>query len=184
MLTLLIRTSLSDSYLPADEKKTPDSSYLPADEKKAPDRWQKMRAGHPVTALHPTLACDQDCSISRSHCPTAHEYKYSRLVRMQTSVKEGANVETGTAKCLRQQRWLVRMQTAVKEGANVETGTRKVSATTELVRHSDAGPGARAARPHTHLRTPRGLASSLHTPISNSERFQTLFFSRPVIQMK
>ena len=97
---------------------------------------------------------DQDCSISRSQCPTAHEYKYSRLVRMQTSVKEGANVETGTAKCPRRRSWLVRMQTAVKQGANVETGTRKVSATTELVGHSDAGPGAQAARPHTHLCIP------------------------------
>ena len=82
------------------------------------------------------------------------------------------------AKCPRRRSWLVRMQTAVKKGANVETGTRKVSATTELVRHSDAGPGARAVRPHTHSAF---LASSLHALL---ERFQTLFFSRPVIQMK
>jgi hypothetical protein len=45
------------------------------------------------------------------------------------------------------QQWLVRMQTAVKEGVNVETGTRKVSMTTDLVRHSNAGPGARAVIP-------------------------------------
>ena len=32
-----------------------------------------------LTAMHPTLAYDQDCSISRSQCPTAHEYKYSPL---------------------------------------------------------------------------------------------------------
>ena len=30
------------------------------------------------------------------------------------------------------------MHTAVKEGVNVETGTRKVSTTTDLVRHSTA----------------------------------------------
>ena len=40
------------------------------------------------------------------------------------------------AKCQRRRSWLVRMQTAVKEGANVETGTRKVSATTELCEHA------------------------------------------------
>ena len=41
------------------------------------------------------------------------------------------------------------MQTVVKEGVNVETGTRKVSATTDLFQHSTAGPGARADRPQT-----------------------------------
>ena len=70
------------------------------------------------------------------------------------------------------------MQTVVKEGVNVETGTRKVSATTDLFRHSTAGPGARADRPHTrsHL-----------LPPSSSTLFQTLqtwrLFSRAVIQI-
>ena len=75
------------------------------------------------------------------------------------------------AKCPRPLSWLVRMQTAVKEGTNVETGTRKVSVTTELVWHSDAGPGARAARPHTHCAF---LRASLHVAFeknSNSARF-------------
>ena len=82
------------------------------------------------------------------------------------------------AKCPRPLSWLVRMQTAVKEGTNVETGTRKVSVTTELVWHSDAGPGARADRPHTR--------SHLFPP-SSSTLFQTIqtrrLFSRPVIQI-
>ena len=70
------------------------------------------------------------------------------------------------------------MQTVMKEGVNVETGTRKLSATTDLFRHSTAGPGARADRPHTR--------SHLFPP-SSSTLFQTLqtwrLFSRPVIQI-
>ena len=33
----------------------------------APDRWQNMRVGHSVTAWHQTLACGQDCLISRAY---------------------------------------------------------------------------------------------------------------------
>ena len=47
-------------------------------------------------------------------------------------------------------KWRNRMQKAAKAEANVETGICKMSATTWLFSRADAGPGARAARPHTY----------------------------------
>jgi hypothetical protein len=55
------------------------------------------------------------------------------------------------------------MQTAaLKEDANVETGTRIMSATTRLVWHAHAGPGARAARLHTASALPRPSSHQNH----------------------
>jgi hypothetical protein len=54
------------------------------------------------------------------------------------------------------------MQTSLKQGANVEIDTRMMSATTRLVWHDDVGPGARAARPHTASARP---CPSLPLPI-------------------
>ena len=72
-----------------------------------PNSVVRRRQTLPATGLHIVGA-----GRLRLH---SHTYKYSRLVRMQTSVKEGANVETGT---------------------------RKVSVTTELAcSHTDSGEG-------------------------------------------
>ena len=47
------------------------------------------------------------------------------------------------------------MQTAMNENVNVKISTCIMSATTRLVWHVHAGPGARAARPHTSSAPPR-----------------------------
>ena len=47
------------------------------------------------------------------------------------------------------------MQTAMNENVNVKISTCIMSVTTRLVWHVHAGPGARAARPHTSSAPPR-----------------------------
>jgi hypothetical protein len=51
------------------------------------------------------------------------------------------------------------LQKAAKVNANAEEDIRKMSATTRLCRHAEAGPGARAAQPHTHAAIPVALLS-------------------------
>ena len=55
------------------------------------------------------------------------------------------------------------LQKAAKVNANAEEDIRKMSATTRLCRHAEAGPGARAAQPHTHAAIPVPL---LHLGLS------------------
>jgi len=95
----------------------------------------------------------------------------------------GGGRERGRAPTRRAEKslkWLVCMQTVVKEGVNVETGTRKVSATTDLFLHSTAGPGARADRPHTRS---QAHCSLLLAPRAFKQFQTRRLFSRPVIQI-